>query len=68
MADSRSYLQELDEAISGGSQVTRLKALWHATDLLITGQYDEEQIWVFGEIITRLAGEIEQGARIQLES
>ena len=66
MADSRSYLQELDEAISGGSQVTRLQALWHATDLLITGQYDEEQIWVFGEIITRLAGEIEQGARIQL--
>ena len=66
MADSRSYLQELDEAISGGSQVTRLQALWHATDLLIAGQYDEEQIWVFGEIITRLAGEIEQGARIQL--
>ncbi len=66
MAENRSYLQELDEAISGGSQATRLQALWHATDLLIAGQYNEEQIWVFGEIIVRLSEEIEQGARIQL--
>ena len=66
MAETRSYLQELDEAISGGSQVTRLQALWHATDLLISGQYDEEKVWVFGEIITRLASEIEKSARVEL--
>lgn len=66
MTESRSYLQELDEAISGGSHANRLRALWHATDLLIAGQYSEEQVWTFGEIITRLAQEIEQDARVQL--
>ena len=66
MTESRSYLQELEEAISKGSHQTRLQALWHATDLLIAGQYNDEQVWIFGEIITRLAKEIEEGARVQL--
>ena len=66
MSESRSYLEELDEAISRGTQATRLEALWHATDLLIAGQYSEDQIWVFGEIISKLAKEIEEAARIQL--
>jgi Uncharacterised protein conserved in bacteria (DUF2336) len=66
MTENRSYLEVLDEAISRGTQASRLEALWHATDLLIAGQYSDEQIWVFGEIIARLADEIEEAARIQL--
>jgi Uncharacterised protein conserved in bacteria (DUF2336) len=66
MTENRSYLEVLDEAISRGTQASRLEALWHATDLLIAGQYSDEQIWVFGEIIARLAQEIEDAARIQL--
>jgi Uncharacterised protein conserved in bacteria (DUF2336) len=66
MTENRSYLEVLDEAISRGTQATKLEALWHATDLLIAGQYSDEQIWVFGEIIARLAQEIEEAARIQL--
>jgi hypothetical protein len=66
MIEKRPYLQELDEAISRGTHATRLQALWHATDLLIAGRYSEDQIWVFGEVIGRLAGEIEHTSRVQL--
>ena len=66
MASDGSYLQEIDEAITKGTPATRLQALWHATDLLISGQYNEDQIWIFGEVISRLAGEIEEVARVQL--
>jgi uncharacterized protein (DUF2336 family) len=45
-----------------------LQALWHATDILIAGSYSEEEIWTFGEIIGRLAEEIEQSARVRLAS
>jgi uncharacterized protein (DUF2336 family) len=40
--------------------------LWYATDLLIAGRYTDEEIWTFGEVIGRLAQEIEVGARAQL--
>jgi hypothetical protein len=53
MNGTTSLLQELDEAISRGSKESRLRALWHATDVLVAGQYSEESIWVFGEIIDR---------------
>jgi hypothetical protein len=66
MSTSTSYLEELDDAISRGPREKRLEALWHATDLLIAGQYSDDQIWVFGEVIAKLAAEIEQAARIQL--
>jgi uncharacterized protein (DUF2336 family) len=66
MTSDSSYLREIDEAITRGTHATRLQALWHATDLLIAGQYSEDQIWVFGEVISRLAGEIEEAARIEL--
>ena len=49
-----SILQELDEAISKGTPESRLKALWHATDMLIMGRYTESEIWIFGELIGRL--------------
>jgi uncharacterized protein (DUF2336 family) len=66
MTCDSSYLQEIDKAITKGTPATRLQALWHATDLLIAGQYSDDQIWIFGEVISRLAGEIEEAARIQL--
>jgi uncharacterized protein (DUF2336 family) len=61
-----SLLQELDDAVSRGSAESRLRALWHTTDLLIAGTYTEDQIWTFGEVIGRLASEIEVAARTQL--
>ena len=66
MTEARSFLQEINEAILHGSPESRARALWHATDLLIAGRYTEDQIWVFGEVIERLADEIEVAARAQL--
>lgn len=61
-----SHLKELNDAIARGSPDSRLKALWHATDMLMAGRYTEDQIWIFGEVIGRLAEEIETAARCQL--
>src|SRR5437868_4048566 len=61
-----SYLEELDQAILNGTRESRERALWHATDLLMVGRYTDEEIWVFGEIIGRLASEIELAARARL--
>src|ERR1700737_197350 len=66
MTEARSFLQELSEAVLRGSPESRARALWHATDLLIAGRYTENQIWVFGEVIARLADEIELAARAKL--
>ena len=66
MNGTTSLLQELDEAISRGSKESRLRALWHATDVLVAGQYSEESIWVFGEIIDRLTQELEMEVRAEL--
>ncbi len=66
MTEARSFLQEIDEAVLHGSPESRARALWHATDLLIAGRYTEDQIWVFGEVIGRLADEIEGAARAKL--
>jgi len=61
-----SYLEELDSAILRGTAESRERALWHATDLLMVGRYTDEEIWVFGEIIGRLASELELAARAKL--
>src|ERR1700687_2216650 len=66
MTEARSFLQELSEAVLRGSPESRARALWHATDLLIAGRYTEHQIWIFGEVIGRLADEIEVAARPKL--
>ena len=49
-----SFLQELEVAVSRGSAESRQRALWYATDLLITGRYTDDEIWMFGEVIGRL--------------
>src|SRR6202023_1915945 len=66
MSQSKTFLQDLDEAISRGTPESRARALWHATDLLIAGRYSDDEIWTFGEVIGRLADEIEVAARAQL--
>ena len=66
MTEAKSFLQDLDDAVLRGSTESRLRALWHATDLLIAGRYTEDQIWIFGEVIGRLADEIEVAARAKL--
>jgi uncharacterized protein (DUF2336 family) len=66
MTQAKSYLQDLDDAISRGTTESRTKALWHATDLMIAGSYSDEEIETFGKVIGRLADEIEVAARAQL--
>jgi uncharacterized protein (DUF2336 family) len=66
MSDVKTFLMGLDEAIQRGTPESRLKALWHTTDLMITGRYSEDEIWTFGEVIGRLADEIEVATRAQL--
>lgn len=62
----KSLLQELQDAASRGTSASCDKALSHATDLLLAGRYSDEQIWVFGEIIEKLARELEVAARARL--
>jgi len=66
MDEAKSLLQDLDDAITRGTDESRARALWHATDLLITGRYSNDEISMFGEVIGRLADEIEVAARAQL--
>jgi uncharacterized protein (DUF2336 family) len=66
MNEPKSLLAELEDTMSRGTAESCLLALWHATDILIAGRYSEDQIWTFGEIIERLAEEIEFAARVKL--
>jgi uncharacterized protein (DUF2336 family) len=66
MTEQKSFLTELEDAVSRGTAESCLRALWHATDVLIEGRYSEDQISTFGEVIGRLAEEIEQVSRIRL--
>ena len=66
MAEQTSFLAELEDAVSKGTAESCARALWHATDVLIAGSYSEDEIWTFGEIIGRLADEIEASARSRL--
>jgi uncharacterized protein DUF2336 len=66
MGQEKSFLRDLDEAVSRGTPESRARALWHTTDLMVTGSYSEDEIWTFGEVIGRLADEIEVTARVQL--
>jgi uncharacterized protein (DUF2336 family) len=66
MGTVKSFLEDLDEAILRGTAESRTRALWHTTDLMMTGSYSEDEIWTFGEVIGRIADEIEVAARAQL--
>jgi hypothetical protein len=66
MKQANPFLRELEEAVSRGTPESRMRALWHTTDLMIAGRYSDEEIWTFGEVIGRLADEIEVTARAKL--
>src|SRR6478609_8684638 len=66
MNQPKTFLRDLDDAVSRGTSESCVRALWHATDLLIAGRYSDDEIWTFGEVIGRLADEIEVAARAQL--
>jgi uncharacterized protein (DUF2336 family) len=66
MGLAKSYLEDLDDAILRGTEESRTRALWHATDLLIKGRYSDDEILTFGKVIGRLADEIEVEVRAQL--
>ena len=66
MSEASSFLRDLDDAVSRGTPESRRRALWHTTDLMITGRYSDDEIWTFGEVIGRLADEIEVAARAEL--
>src|SRR5437899_5208806 len=66
MSEVKSFLSDLDDAVARGTAESRKRALWHATDLLIAGRYSDDEIWTFGEVIGRLADEIEVAARARL--
>jgi uncharacterized protein DUF2336 len=66
MTRAKSFLQGLDEAIMRGTAESRMRALWHTTDLMIAGRYSDDDIWTFGDVIGRLADEIEVAARAEL--
>jgi len=61
-----SLLTEIERAIAGGTSESRSKALAHATEVLVAGTYNEDQIWVFGEVIEKLMEELETSARAEL--
>ena len=66
MSEVKSFLRDLDDAVARGTPESRVRALRHATDLLIAGRYSDDEIWTFGEVIGRLADEIEVAAGAQL--
>jgi uncharacterized protein (DUF2336 family) len=66
MGETSSFLRDLDDAVARGTPESRARALWHTTDLLIAGRYSDEEIATFGEVIGRLADQIEVAARAQL--
>ena len=53
-------------AVSHGEGDRRAAALFYTTDLLISGRYKDDDVWMFGEVIGQLASEIETAARAQL--
>ncbi len=61
-----SALNDLNKAIAQGSEKARARALWHTCDVLTAGSYSEDDIWTFGEVIDRLAEEIESSTLAQL--
>ncbi|HLJ00642.1 MAG TPA: DUF2336 domain-containing protein [Bradyrhizobium sp.] len=64
--EPKSFLQDLEDAVSRGTPESRARALWHTTELMIAGRFSDDEIWTFGEVVTRLADEIEVAARAQL--
>ena len=66
MTEVSYAFEDMDDVIARGSAESRAKALWHATDVLVEGEFSEDQIRIFGEVIARLTEEVEEAARAEL--
>src|ERR1700739_4720435 len=65
-SEQKTVRDDLEEAVARGTPESRARALWHTTDLMIAGHFSEDEVWTFGEVVSRLAEEIEVAARAQL--
>jgi uncharacterized protein (DUF2336 family) len=63
-----NLIRELEMAVSFGEPDRRDAVLTYATDLLIEGRYEDNDIWMFGEVVGLLANEIETAARSRLSN
>src|SRR5689334_13603731 len=66
MNQTSPQFHDLDDAILRGTSETRLRALNYAIELLLSGSYEVTDVAAFGEVISRLADEIEVAARADL--
>jgi hypothetical protein len=64
MSEIKSFLRELDEAVSRGTPESRTRALWHTTDLMIAGRYSDDEIWTFGAVIGQVAARAQLSKRL----
>ena len=56
MAEVAYALQDLNDAIGRGTAESRAKALWHATDVLVEGEFgvrNEQKRGLFGDLHER---------------
>ena len=68
MEAQRSLIAEIENAIASGSSNKRVETLRRVTDLFMVSadDYSDEQVDVFGDVISRLADKIELKARAEL--
>ncbi|MGO9046359.1 MAG: DUF2336 domain-containing protein [Xanthobacteraceae bacterium] len=68
MTRTLPLIDELEAALSSGTDSRRIEMLTHMTDLFIGGaeRYSEEQVGVFDDVMVRLVSTIEAKARAML--
>jgi uncharacterized protein (DUF2336 family) len=68
MSEHSSLIHDLEAAIASGSPRKRERALVLVSNLFVAGSsnYSDDQIAVFGDVLTALAADIETKARIKL--
>jgi uncharacterized protein (DUF2336 family) len=68
MTIQTSLIEELERALTGGSNAQRIEMLSRITDLFLASadRYNVEQVSVFDEVIAKLASAIEAKARAKL--
>src|SRR4051812_26093646 len=68
MTEKSSLIDELELALSAGSNAQRIEMLSRVTDLFVAGasRYSHEHVNLFDEVLTKLARTIEAKARAKL--
>jgi uncharacterized protein (DUF2336 family) len=70
MAETRSLIDELENALAAGSEAQREAMLTRMTELFVAGadRYSPDQVGLFDEVLGKLAVAIEAKARAKLSS